>query len=95
MGRAPTSALQILERSVSRQHAMLSINDDAFNPGHSLLFSVVDLESDNGTAINGMDLVPGTPHGLRSGDVVAFGDVVFVFLDSAAFFNQLPVLAGG
>lgn len=87
VGRAKGSALRFTERSVSRQHAMLSVEGKTC--------SVVDLDSDNGTAINGMVLTPGTPQTLRSGDVLALGDVVFLVLDRAGFFSHLPALAGG
>lgn len=87
VGRAKGSVLRINERSVSRQHAMLSVDGKTC--------SVVDLDSDNGTAINGMVLTPGTPQTLRSGDVLALGDVVFLVLDRAGFFSHLPALAGG
>lgn len=87
IGRARGCALRCTERSVSRQHALLSVDGKTC--------SIVDLDSDNGTAINGMVLTPGTPQTLRSGDVLALGDVVFLVLDRAGFFSHLPALAGG
>jgi hypothetical protein len=42
-----------------------------------------------------MPLLPGEVHRLRSGDVIQLADVVFVFLDAAAFCSHLPALAGG
>jgi hypothetical protein len=86
VGRQVGSQPRIGERSVSRAHALIDVDADAV--------SVVDLESDNGTAINGMVLVPGTPKELRSGDVIAFADVVFLFLDARAFYSHLPALCG-
>jgi hypothetical protein len=86
VGRADVSAIRIVERSVSRQHALVSVDDG--------VWSIVDLDSDNGTGVNGMPLVPGTPQTLKSGDVLHLGDISFLFLDVAAFASHLPALAG-
>jgi hypothetical protein len=85
VGRSPHSAVCVRVRSVSRQHALLGVDDDG-------VFSVVDLDSDNGTGVNGLALVPGAPHTLRSGDVLALGDTRFLFLDAAGFASHLPAL---
>ena len=87
VGRGKGCALRIAERSVSRAHAMLQVDGDSC--------AVVDLDSDNGTSINGMVLAPGTTQSLRSGDVLALGDVVFLLLDRRGFFTHLPALGGG
>lgn len=86
VGRADTSAIRVGERSVSRQHALVSVDDG--------VWSIMDLDSDNGTGVNGMPLVPGTPQTLKSGDVLHLGDLSFLFLDVAAFASHLPALAG-
>ncbi len=86
LGRAAASAVCVPERSVSRRHALLATDDGAF--------SLLDLDSDNGTGINGMPLVPGISQSLRSGDVVHLGDVSFVFLDARALYSHLPALTG-
>jgi hypothetical protein len=86
VGRAPGSAVRIAERSISREHAELAVDGD--------VWTLVDCDSDNGTGVNGMPLVPFIVQRLRSGDVVQFGDVVAVFLDAAAFHELLPTLAG-
>lgn len=86
VGRAEASAIHIVERSVSRQHALVSIDDG--------VWSIVDLDSDNGTGVNGMLLWPGTAQAIKSGDVLHLGDVSFLFLDVAAFAAHLPALAG-
>ena len=86
LGRGSGSALRIGERSISRRHALLGYEDGAW--------SLIDLESDNGTGVNGMILVPGIPQGLRSGDVVQLGDFCFVFIDVRALFSHLPALLG-
>ena len=86
VGRAATSAVRVDERSVSRQHAMLGADDDGY--------SLVDLDSDNGTAINGMQLMPGAPQQLRSGDVVLIADVSFLFIEARALASHLSALVG-
>lgn len=86
LGRAASSVVRVGERSVSRRHALLGTDKG--------VYSLLDLESDNGTGINGMPLVPGTPQSLRSGDVVHLGDVSFVFLDARALYSHLPALTG-
>ena len=85
VGRAGTSKIVVGERSVSRQHAMIA------NDAH---WTILDLDSHNGTGVNGMPLVPGAVQVLRSGDVVHLGDVSFVFLDPQAFHSHLPALSG-
>ena len=85
VGRATDSAVRIVERSVSRQHATITVDDDGS-------FSIVDLDSDNGTGVNGMLLVAGLPHALRSGDVVHLGDVSMLFLDVDGLASHLPAL---
>lgn len=87
VGRASGAVVRIDERSISRQHAMVSVERGAV--------ALVDLDSDNGTGVNGIPLLIGTPQNLRSGDVVQLADVVFLFLDAGAFFSHLPALAGG
>jgi len=76
----------VRERSVSRRHADVA-HDEGF-------WSIVDVDSHNGTAVNGMPLLSGEPHPLRSGDVVQVADVVLLFLDAAAFYSHLPALVG-
>lgn len=86
VGRSSSCAVRLAERSVSRKHALLGVEPDRF--------TLVDLESDNGTGVNGMLLVPGIVQPLRSGDVVHLGDLSFVFLDTRALYTHLPALCG-
>jgi hypothetical protein len=86
VGRANSNVVRIGERSISRKHATLSVDD-----GH---WQLTDLDSDNCSGVNGLPLVPGVAHALRSGDVVHFGDVSFVFLDAKALYSHLPALTG-
>lgn len=57
-----------LEKGVSRVHA-------AFRRGEDVL-SVVDLESANGTFLNGQRLAPNQPRLLRDGDEIRLGKLV-------------------
>lgn len=57
--------LQAAERGVSREHAAIYVE------GASVF--VTDLESTNGTYLNGRLLRPHQPYILRSGDVIHFG----------------------
>ena len=50
---------------VSRQHALLLPADEGLY--------LIDLDSTNGTWINGLYLQPGQKYPLRTGDVVEFG----------------------
>ncbi len=87
LGRGDDVALRVRERSISRVHADVVCDDGQW--------SIVDLDSDNGTGVNGMPLLTGERHNLRSGDVVQVADVVLVFLDASAFYAHLPALGGG
>lgn len=50
---------------VSRQHALITYQDGALY--------IEDLESTNGTRINGFQLIPGRSYRLRDGDELEFG----------------------
>jgi hypothetical protein len=87
IGRDAGAAVRVRERSISRAHADVACVDG--------MWSITDLDSDNGTGVNGMPLLTGERHNLRSGDVVQLADVVLLFLDGAAFYSHLPALGGG
>jgi pSer/pThr/pTyr-binding forkhead associated (FHA) protein len=57
-----------LEKGVSRLHAAIRREDD------KLL--LVDLNSSNGTYLNGKQMIPNQPHILRDGDEIRFGKLV-------------------
>jgi Nif-specific regulatory protein len=69
IGRDPTSAVAVIDPSVSRKHCILRREDTRFQ--------IKDLESRNGTLVNGVAV---KDHWLRHGDEIATGDSVFVFL---------------
>ncbi|HTT22228.1 MAG TPA: sigma 54-interacting transcriptional regulator [Candidatus Sulfotelmatobacter sp.] len=70
IGRDPTSAVAIIDPSVSRKHCLLRREEDG-------RFLIRDLESRNGTLVNG---VPVKEQWLRHGDEIATGDSLFVLL---------------
>ena len=81
VGRAPTSDVVIADPSVSRRHAELSATSGSV--------SLRDLDSANGTLVNG---VKSASSAIAPGDVVTFGAVPFraVLEDSPAAAEPLP-----
>jgi len=69
IGRDPTSAVAVVDPSVSRKHCVLRREDSRFQ--------IKDLDSRNGTLVNGVAI---KDHWLRHGDEIATGDSVFLFL---------------
>jgi len=69
VGRDITNAIVVNSDSVSRQHAKLTIES-----GKRM---ITDLQSTNGTYINGMPILS---HFLRNGDQVKIGDTIFKYL---------------
>jgi hypothetical protein len=81
LGRDAEADVVVAEMSVSREHAELVASDEGF--------TIRDLGSSNGLEVNGR-AAPAEAYLLSSGDVVAMGDVEFVYLDAAAFYERLP-----
>jgi len=54
------------DTGVSREHAKLVANPDGS-------WSIIDLGTENGTLINGLDIAPGRPVPLRDGDRINLG----------------------
>lgn len=76
--RDPSEALQVdldlgpyggSEQGVSRRHAAIRRGEDTI--------TLIDLESTNGTYLNGQRLLPHQPRVLRDGDEVRLGRLVF------------------
>lgn len=57
------------EQGVSRRHAIIRRGEDTL--------TLVDLESTNGTHLNGQRLIPSQPRVLRDGDEIRMGRLVF------------------
>ncbi|MCX6999322.1 MAG: FHA domain-containing protein, partial [Candidatus Sumerlaeota bacterium] len=68
IGRHPNNTIPVPQESISRQHAKIEKVDD--------VFFIVDLNSSNGTMVNGQRI---TRHELKEGDVITLGDVEFGF----------------
>ena len=71
IGRDLSNTISLNDQSVSRRHCRISAN------GGTNSFHIVDLESYNGTFVNG---VPVAKQPLNHGDYIALGDVRFIFL---------------
>jgi transcriptional regulator with GAF, ATPase, and Fis domain len=70
LGREPGSGVAVLDPSVSRKHCVLRRQEDG-------RFQIRDLESRNGTVVNGL---PVKEQWLHHGDEIAIGDSAFLFL---------------
>ena len=70
IGRDPANVVAIIDPSVSRKHCLLRREEDG-------RFSIKDLESRNGTLVNG---TPVKEQFLHHGDEIATGDSLFLFL---------------
>ncbi|MFO0580007.1 MAG: sigma 54-interacting transcriptional regulator [Polyangia bacterium] len=81
IGRAPDATLRLEDQSASRHHARVDLG-----PGGALLY---DLESRNGTRVNG-ELLTGA-HTLRAGDVVTLCNATLVFQRSEALAALRPI----
>jgi pSer/pThr/pTyr-binding forkhead associated (FHA) protein len=68
VGPSPDNDIQIKNRSVSRKHAKITRKGDAY--------FVMDLNSKNGTFINGQQIGPGDKCELKEGHPITLGDVV-------------------
>ena len=66
LGRRPTNMIQVLSPFVSGEHAQIELT----RQGHT----VIDLDSTNGTYVNGKRLQPHTPHQLINNDIIRFSD---------------------
>lgn len=70
IGRGPGTDVDLEEPEVSRRHAVLFRQEGAV--------WITDLQSSNGTAING-EAVDGTPTQVLPGDLIRFGPATFTF----------------
>ncbi len=65
IGRVEDNNLALDHREVSRHHLRIRLQDDVFH--------IVDLESSNGTRLDGVSLVPQIPSPLRPGQIIQVG----------------------
>jgi DNA-binding winged helix-turn-helix (wHTH) protein len=71
IGRSPSSVVPIDDRTISRRHACIRVDDEA---------TIVDLGSRNGTYLKGMRIK--APSILRHGDFLRIGSLTITFLVS-------------
>jgi hypothetical protein len=81
LGRDPGNEIMIGDPQVSRQHARITRQGG--------LTVIEDLESTNGTFVNGLRLTG--PHTLTDGDVISLGDTVTVSYHSADIAVTAPL----
>jgi serine/threonine protein kinase len=87
IGRAPDNQLVLNnDPKVSSHHAELRLEAQSY--------IVVDLGSTNHTFVNGQELYRNSPHVLRHGDSIRFGDTQFTYEVSNAFQNP-PIISDG
>ena len=85
IGRGGECDVVVPDRQVSRVHARIRRGDGAF--------WIEDLESKNGTHVNGQRLLPGTPHRLQGGDMIQIALAFkLIFVGSEA---TVPLVAEG
>ena len=68
IGRAADNGIVLDDAQISRCHAMLLVQDGAV--------LLLDMESSNGTSVNGAPALPDEPVRLADGDVVVIGRVL-------------------
>ncbi len=73
IGRDPKAGIQLLDSEVSREHALVSTQD-------GIEFSIRDLNSSNGTEVNGVSIVD---QSLRSGDRIQIGQTLMIYTGSS------------
>ena len=71
IGRNPTTDIALLDEGISREHAVLLLDEE------SGVYTVEDLQSTNGTKVNGKRVRSAT---LSNGDEIKLGATRFVFL---------------
>jgi transcriptional regulator with GAF, ATPase, and Fis domain len=76
LGRDNSNDVLINDPSVSRRHCLITKIKQS-NPDEPARFTVLDLESYNGTFVNG---VPVIRQPLTQGDQISLGDLLFLFL---------------
>ena len=75
IGRAADNGIVLDDTQVSRCHAMLLVQDGAV--------LLLDMESSNGTSVNGAPALPDEPVPLADGDVVVIGRVLLRYKASS------------
>jgi tetratricopeptide (TPR) repeat protein len=85
IGRAEENELQLMDPKASRHHAEIKLE--------GLSYQVRDLDSANGTLINGVRLT--APHLLRHGERIGIGDTELLYQEPGQALKDTMPLAGG
>jgi len=88
LGRSEDNHLVVSDETVSARHARL------FQVRTSGAIFIEDLDSTNGSTLNGKPLLPGRAVELADGDLLGFGDTFFLFYTPRGFHRALRRLAG-
>jgi len=83
IGRSEDNDVVLQDGTVSSRHAAILFD------AHTASFALQDQESTNGTAINGRSVVPLRVTPIQDGDVLSFGDAVFLFFTPSGFYQAL------
>ena len=81
VGRARNCDLVMRDPSVSKLHAHFRIGGPKLE--------LVDIDSQNGTRVNGRALPPHQPASVANGDTILFGSVAAKLVDAAALYDLL------
>jgi hypothetical protein len=81
VGRARNCDIVMRDASVSKLHAHFRIGGPRLE--------LVDIDSQNGTRVNGRALAPHQPAVIANGDTVLFGSVACKLVDAAALYDLL------
>jgi hypothetical protein len=81
VGRARNCDVALRDPSVSKLHAHFKVREGGYD--------LVDLDSQNGTRVNGTLLTPNEPKPVSSGDVLLFGMVSCKLVSAALLYDLL------
>ncbi len=83
IGRSEENDIVLTDETVSSHHAIFMPSPKTGQP------TLQDYDSTNGTRINENPIIPGRSALLHDGDLVSFGDMMFLFYSSSGFFKTL------
>lgn len=89
VGRADDNELLLADETVSAHHALIHASADRST------YAIEDLGSTNGTAVNDVPIFGGEQASLHDGDLLAFGDAVFMFFTPGGLHDVLALMSPG